>query len=154
MSKCVKLKIDTFWFSSYLNNRTQSVRIKKHTSKKQNINFGVPQGSVLGPILFNIFVNDLNEKIKNCLVIQYADDTQFLHSSYTNELPRLISDTEATLKCIQTYFLTNGLMLNSGKTQCIFIGNRQLLAHVPPNTVIKINGDTIAPSNYVKNFGL
>ncbi len=94
------------------------------------------------------------ENIKNCLVIQYADNTQFLHTSYTNELPRLISDTEATLKCIKQNFLTNGLILNSRKTQCIFIGNRQLLAHVPPNTVIQIDGDTITSSNHVKNLGM
>ena len=110
ISKCVQLKIDPFWFNSYLRNRTQSVRIKSYTSKKQSINFGVPQGSVLGPILFNIFINDLIKNVKHCLVIQYADDTQFLHSGYINELHRLISDTKATLKCIKRYFLTNSLI--------------------------------------------
>ena len=154
IQKCVQLKIDPLWFSSYLKNRTQSVRVKNSTSKKKYIHFGVPQGSVLGPILFNIFVNDLIVKVKNCLVVQYADDTQFLHSSYTNELPRLIRDTEATLKCVKNYFLTNGLMLNAGKTQCILIGNRQLLAQVPPNIVIQIDGDTLTPSNCVKNLSV
>ncbi len=52
------------------------------------------------------------------------------------------------------YFLKNGLMLNSAKTQCIFIGNHQLLANIPPNTVINCNGDTIFPSRHVKNLGL
>lgn len=152
--RCVKLKIDPFSFSSYLKNRTQSVHINNYVSKKQCIGFGVPQGSVLGPILLNIFVNDLIEKINNCLVIQYADDTLFPHSNYINELPHLISNTEATLKCIKRHFLKNGLMLNYSKTQCIFIGNRQLLAHIPPNTVIKIYDDTITSSNFAKNLGV
>lgn len=132
-----------FWLSSYLKNRTQTVCINNYVSKKQCISFGVPQGS-----LFNIFVDEMIEKINNCLVIQYADYTQFLHSSY------VISDTVATLKRIKRYFLTNGLMLTSSKTLCIFKENRQLLAHIPLNTVTKTDEDTITPSNFVKNLGL
>ena len=155
LNKCVKLKIDPFWFQSYLSHRTQSVRIRNSLSRLQDINeYGVPQGSILGPILFNIFVNDLSENIKDSLVVQYADDTQFLHSSSVYEIKTLISKIEETLNNMKKYFLANGLMLNSGKTKCILIGNRQLLSHAPSNIVIKIGDETITPCNYVKNLGV
>ncbi len=67
---------------------------------------GVSQGSILGQILFNIFVNDLSENIKDFLIVQYADDTQFLHTSTAvNDLPlSLISKAEKTLKIIKKVF--------------------------------------------------
>lgn len=84
--------------------------------------------------------------------MQYADDTQFLHTSTLNNIDELIRITEDTLMKCRQYFLNNGLMLNSAKTQCIFIGSRQILSRIPPNTTININGDTIHPSTCVKNL--
>ena len=71
---------------SYLKDRTQKVVFSGNESDWILLNRGVPQGTVLGPILFNIYVNDLHRVIDsvNCQVIQYADDT-FLYSSHTNE---------------------------------------------------------------------
>ena len=87
-------------------------------------------------------------------MVQYADDTQFLHSSTINNLDQLIKDTEETLAQCRMYYLRNGLMFNSCKTQCIFIGNRQLLCHIPPNTTVNFNGNIIYPSKHVKNLGV
>ncbi len=75
INKCLKLKIDSFWFSSYLRDRTQCVRIKDIKSIKQSVEYVVPQGSILGPILFSIFVNDLADNMDNYTMVQYADDT-------------------------------------------------------------------------------
>ncbi len=55
---------------------------------------------------------------------------------------------------LKKYFLMNGLMLNSKKTQCIFICSRRILAHVPPDTVIKVDGEFMIPSTKVKNLGV
>lgn len=110
-----------------------SIRIENNKSKKNIINYGVSQGSILGPILFGIYVIDLSSHVK-CFIVQYADDTQFLHSNNVDKLDHLIKDTEDTLVEYRRYFLKNGLMINSSKTQCIFIGNRQLLSNIPPNT--------------------
>ncbi len=73
-------------------------------------------------------------------------------SSYT--LDQLIKDTEETLAQCKMSYLKNGLMFNSSKTQCIFIGNRQLLSHIPPNTTLNLDGNVIHPSKNVKNLGV
>ncbi len=70
-----------------------------------------------------VYVNDLHAYVEGFLV-QYADDTQFLHSGNIEKLNQIIKDTEDALTRCRKYFLRNGLMFNSSKTQCIFIGSR------------------------------
>ncbi len=138
--------------SQLIQNRTQSVRIKTVTSNKKEFVYGVPQGSILGPILFNIFVNDLSTYVNNGLLIQYADDTQVLHEGSIDELESLTHNTQINLNNVKKYFLRNGLMLDSKKTQRIFIGSRQLLTRLPLNTEIKLDDEIIIPTSCVKHL--
>ena len=96
MEKIAKVKMDSFWFRHYLLDRSQKVKINNTVSKTAPIKFGVPQGSILGPVLFTIFVNDLTEMIHDCEVVQYADNTQFMHTGTVDVLPDLITKTETT----------------------------------------------------------
>ena len=68
------------WFSSYLKSRKQFVTIESIKSNEEIISYGVPQGSVLGPLLFTIFINDLHNAIRYSTVHHYADDTNLLIS--------------------------------------------------------------------------
>ena len=69
------------WFKSYLSKRKQYVSINGYDSNLADVKFGVPQGSVLGPLLFLIYINDLNQTLKFCKVHHFADNTNLLHFS-------------------------------------------------------------------------
>ncbi len=139
---------------SYLCNRTQAVKLLNAMSKKVTVSYGVPQGSILGSLLFTIYVSDMDKYISNCTLVQYADDTQFLHSGSLENLGHIIRDTEATLTKVHKYFLRNGLMVNLNKIQCIFFGSKQLSSHVSEDITGNVDGNRIRPNSNVKNLGL
>ncbi len=151
LQKCKKHNISNFWFDTYVSNRTMSVILNGVISEDRNVNYGVAQGSMLFPILFCICVNDLSKHV-NSILVQYADDTQLLHTGTVDNIYQLNTDTEAT-QC-KRYFLNNGLLINSCKTQCIFLGSRQLLVNIPPTTTIHYDGENILPSKQVINLGV
>ena len=68
------------WFKNYLNNRQQCVQYGVKLSEKQHIAYGVPQGSILGPVLFILYVNDIISSVNSSKILLYADDTVLLFS--------------------------------------------------------------------------
>ncbi len=113
------------------------MRIAKNVSSSLPIKDSVSQGSVLGPILFDIYVNDLAEMVDKSFIIQYADDIQYLETGSIDNLPELIKRSEQVTSKIKHYFKMNGFLLNSNKTQCIFIGNRALISKIPCDTDLR-----------------
>ena len=101
------------WFASYLKNRKQLVSIGGHISSTQVIQTGVPQGSVLGPLLFLLYINDLNKSIKN----HFADDTNILLSNKSVELlaKNMNQDPKNLSQCLKA----NTLSLNVKKNELI-----------------------------------
>ena len=97
------------WFRSYLEGRTQKVKIRNSLSKSALVTTGVPQGSILGPLLFLIFINDLQLSTKMMCVL-FADDT---YLSLSNEnIPELFRETNTELEKVTNWFLANKLSLH------------------------------------------
>ena len=118
------------WFSSYLNNRSQTVDYLGHSSKKQTIQCGVPQGSILGPLLFILYINDLPNFSDRCSKVLYADDTNiFLSGSNMNELFQTMRNE---LSSLSNWLISNRLSINLSKTHYIlFRPGRQSTTHCP-----------------------
>ena len=124
---------------SYLTGRRQRVKLGGEHSSWQPIRKGIPQGSILGPLLFNIFMNDLHEVPKNTTLSTYADDTQIFYAGKNEvELEQAIS---TDLKRVDEWFDKNKMQRNPSKYTAIVFGN---LRTGPPrfvceNTVIPLN---------------
>ena len=105
------------WFKSYLFNRKQFVSINGHISNQTSVKYGVPQGSVLGPLLFLIYINELNLAIKFCKVRHFADDTNLLHfSKSVNKLNKYIN---LDMKNLTDWLNVNKISLNVKKTELV-----------------------------------
>ena len=112
------------WFQNYLTNRKQYVTIDNANSSEAYIKCGVPQGSILGPLLFLIYINDLNYVSKLLNTIMFADDTNlFLTGKSLTELEQQMN-TE--LEIINNWFQTNLLSLNVSKTSYIIFSNNKI----------------------------
>ena len=105
------------WFKSYLTNRQQFVSINGFNSKSQTMKFGVPQGSVLGPLLFLIYINDLHKAIKFNAVHHFADDTNLLVTG--KNLAVIQKKVNHDLKSLCTWLRANKISLNASKTELI-----------------------------------
>ena len=106
--------------SSYLSDRVQQVRLGSHASTWEKIIKGVPQGSILRPLLFNIFLNDIFHFIKQAVIYNYADDNtlSFIHQN----LDILKQVLEKESKILIEWFCENFMQANPSKFQAICIG--------------------------------
>jgi hypothetical protein len=125
-------------------------------SSPRQVNFGVPQGSILGPILFLLFINDIScgSPADNAKMTIYADDVQLLFSRPANMFVELKEDAEAALTHIQSWYNSNGLKVNADKTKCIILGSKTNTARVPDHFVIDCLGAKIPLANSVKSLGV
>ena len=130
------------WFQSYLSDRTQFVDIDGVQSQHLHITTGVPQGSILGPLLFLIYINDLSYA-SNFISIMYADDTNLLstlcnfHCSNVSNA-QLSRNINSELAKVSDWLAVNKLSLNVGKTKFMIFHTKQkkLLPPVIPNIMI------------------
>jgi hypothetical protein len=142
------------WFRSYLANRRQAVTINGHSSNTVALRRGVPQGSVLGPILFTLYLAPLADIIKlyDLSYMLHADDAQIYVSTSTDH-DEVMGRIQSCIGGIRQWMAANRLKLNDGKTDVINFSSQ-----FRPQSVImprvKFGELIVDPSNSVKNLGV
>ena len=160
------------WFKSYLSNRSQHVFVKGSVSSKSPLNIGVPQGSVLGPILFNVYTLPLYELARDNGTISgfYADDSQLYLICDINSIPCTFSALETVVHDFMHWMSANRLKLNGDKTELTVFNKprvgprvRSILpqfnvdtAPIPPQTSCRILGSffdsEMTMENHINQF--
>ena len=138
------------WFNSYLFNRRQYVFINGESSSLLNVSCGVPQGSVLGPLLFLIYINDLPQISKNLNFFLFADDTNIYLEGDSPE--KLEKQMNRGLKKLQNWLIINRLSLNIDKTNFVFF--RPYNKPLKKSITLLIQKKAIQEKNAVKYLGL
>ena len=139
-------------FRNYLSDRTQITVINNIRSDTRKVTCGVPQGSILGPLLFLIYINDLpnSELVSDGRL--FADDTNLTFADSNPD--KLISVLNDDLKTLQNWLNLNKLSLNAIKTKCMFMASRQKLSTIPEEPNITISGNKIERVRSYKCLGL
>ena len=138
------------WFESYLANRKQFVSINGFASSTSSIASGVPQRSVLGPLLFLLYINDLHVAIKHSKVHHFADDTNLL--IINKSLKRLNKLLNSDLKNFTNWLNANKISLNVSKTELIIFKRKRKPLDL--NMKIKLNGKRLYPTDSIKYLGV
>ena len=113
------------WFKSYLCHREQFTIIDGKSSSKRSVTSGVPQGSVLGPLLFSIYVNDIPSRVKTGKIFMFADDATVFVSGTSVE--NVQHDLNQAMQEIHEWTVDNKFILNTKKTKVMLLGSRQKL---------------------------
>ena len=142
--------ISNDWFNSYLSNHHQYVSINGYESGLAAINCVVPQRSILGPLLFLLYINDLNQAIKSCKVHHFADDTNLL--CLGNSIKKLSKQVNADLKHLVNWLNANKISLNVKKTEMVIFKSKQ--KKLEGDLKIKLCGKRLYPTKSVKYLGV
>ena len=142
------------WFGSYLSQRNQVVNIASCISNPLPLSVGVPQGSILGPVLFTLYVNDLLSVPKHCQAMGYVDDTKIFLGLPPSQISDAVIALNKDLSDIATWFCMNSLLINPDKTKLLVIGVPQLMRTLPSIPLVKLLGKEIEPVTVTKDLGV
>lgn len=157
-----KLKILGFdgpscnWIKSYLSNRYQRVKHGDKFSEWKLIKNGVPQGSILGPLLFIILTSDMRKCFRYGNYHEYADDTTEYKNTTVENINDSIQDINHDMQRVAEYCKNNILTLNEGKCEFMIVGSRSAIRKVKDVILdpILINGKPIKRVSHAKSLGL
>ena len=138
-------------FKSYLSNRTQYVQIENHKSKTRTVSCGVPQGSVLGPLFFLLYINDLPNCCPTGNVRIFADDTSIFFHCYNIE--EIVTKGTTIMTQLHSWFCANKLTLNTDKSSfTIFRSKRKNIPNLPE--YIEFKNHKIKRTTHIKFLGI
>ena len=115
------------WFKSYLTGRSQRIKLGNCLSSRSDLSFGVPQGPVLGPLLFTLYTTPLSSLVSGHAIPHhlYADDSQLYMSFSSGDSAAALNGLQSCLASVQSWMSTNKLKLNPDKTEFLLIGKEQ-----------------------------
>ena len=144
------------WVKSYLTGRKQQVRTENEISDFIELKNGVPQGSILGPLLFTILVLDIRQHIEVGSHHSYADDIQIYKSFRSPDINETIISLNNDLKKIADYCDNSALKINEDKCYFLIAGSRRSLLNIPhmPHVPVIINGIPIKRVYKIRNLGI
>ena len=140
------------WFCSYLKNRTQTCLVNGNKSSKMFLRCGVPQGTILGPLLFLLYINDLPNCLQHSQPRMYADDTSITFAG--SDVDEINNCINLDLERIRVWLAANRLTLNMTKTEFLLIGSKQRLSNFTVNPTANINQFPIKRVSTVKSLGV
>lgn len=117
------------WLTDYMSARKQFVQISGYQSEPKTITHGVPQGSILGPKLFSIFVNDLPESITSGELFMFANDTTIF--TIGNNIDDIILTLQSVLDQLYTWCQSNRLIANESKPEALIISSQNFIGPLP-----------------------
>ena len=145
------------WFKSYLSDHLQCIKIGSILSDAKKLFFGVPQGSVLCPILFSLYTTLLSKVIRNhpCIGFHfYADGTHlYVHLTHKN-VAHAFDRLKSCLEDVKKWLSANKLKLNPDKTKFIVFGSKIQCEKINKSFPVNILGNFISPVGVVRNFGV
>ena len=139
------------WFNSYLSGRYQQTKVNGSLSKSRHMSHGVPQGSILGPLLFIIYINDLSTYLSETKTSLYADDTAIYCSSVS--AVEVVLSLRMDLSMVTEWLRANKLTLNTSKTKYMFIGSKPLVSKIADQN-ISMGGASLERVQVFKYLGL
>jgi hypothetical protein len=145
------------WFRRYLNDRWQSVRIGDSLSEPRCLKAGVPQGSVLGPVLFSIYLTGIEKVIQKHEVqfVIFADDIQLIITSPASHISAAAAKMEICIAELSRWLSSHSLALNAAKTEFVVLGTRAQLQKCQTNIQITVGSVAIPPNQRsVRDLGV
>ena len=143
-------------FKSYLTGRSQKIKLGNCLSSRSDLSFGVPQGSVLGPLLFTLYTTPLSSLVSGHAIPHhlYADDSQLYVSFSSGDSGAALNGLQSCLASVQSWMLTNKLKLNPDKTEFLLIGNERQQSKYISMFPIELLGVESYPAKSARNLGV
>ena len=135
-----------------LEGRTQMCSINGLLSSSCSLSWGVPQGTIIGPLLFLLYINDLPNCLSNCNPLMYAYDTHLTYAS--NKIHNIQTSLNEDLENVHNWLRANKLTLNMTKTEFMLIGTRQRLSTVTVSPTLAIKDFRVTQVATAKSLGV